>query len=81
MPNRENLLLRDKGDASVFCPLKSSEMIPAETMPCRETRTYSIRPVGNTTSNVNDWMKVKANMGITAVAGVVAGAKRSRLGD
>jgi hypothetical protein len=49
-----------------------------ETMPCREARTYSIRPVDNTTSDVNGWVKVRDNTGITVAAGVVAGAwKRS----
>ena len=45
-----------------------------ETMPCREARTYGIRPVGNTTSDVNGWVKVRDNTGITVAAGVVAGA-------
>jgi len=45
-----------------------------ETMPCREARTYSNRPVGNTTSDVNGWVKVRDNTGITVAAGVVAGA-------
>ena len=47
-----------------------------ETMPDREIRTYGNQARGlAAASDVNDWMKVKANTGTTVAAGVVSGAR------
>jgi len=82
MPNRENLLLTGKGGASVFCPLKSSGITRflTQTMLRREAR-HTASDLGVTPiSDVNGRMKVKANTGTAAAAGVVAGARKSHPG-
>jgi len=83
MPNCENLLLMGKGGASVFCPPKSSEMcfriIPDGNYAVPGGADIQHQAHGVTAvSDVNDWVKVRDNTGITVAAGVVAGAwKRS----
>ena len=69
-----------------FCILPpeivGNRRFPTETMLRREARTYSIRPAApKAASDVNDWMKVKANTGATAAAGAVTGAWLGRSGD
>ena len=86
MPNCENLLPMGKGGASVFCPLKSSEIVSRDTMSDGNyaasgeadirQRTRGVTP----TSDVNGWTKVKTNTGTTAATGVVTGARRGRPG-
>ena len=71
----------------MFCPLKSSGMLPHGTIP---DGNYAASGEANIrhqargvtpTSDVNGWMKVKTNTGATAAAGVVTGARHGQPGD
>ena len=80
MPNRENLLPVVKGGFSVFCPLKSSEIVSRDTIadgnyagsgdPDIRHQARGLTPA----NDVTDWVKVKANTGTAVAAGVVSGA-------
>ena len=82
MPNCERLLLMGKGGASVFCPLKSLGLLrPGGNCAVPGGRDTQQRVRGVTpTSDVNDRIKVKANTGATAAAGVVTGARLGQPG-
>ena len=70
----------------MFCPLKSSEMLPhgrisdgnyaASGEAGIRHQARGVTP----TSDVNGWMKVQTNTGATAAAGVVTGARHGRPG-
>ena len=70
----------------MFCPLKSSGMLPHGTISDGNYAAsgeagirHQARGV-TPTSDVNGWMKVKTNTGTTAAAGVVTGARHGQPG-